>query len=311
MLSSQIKEAHVSLTSLVFVKQVPDTQNITGEAMKADGTVNRAALPAIFNPEDLNALEFALALKDQVGGKVVVCTMGPPKATAVLRQSLYMGADEAILLTDRGFAGADTLATSYALSAAARKVGNYDLILCGHQAIDGDTAQVGPQIAEKLELPQLTYVEGLEKVDAKGKLLRVRCQIEGGYEILESPMPVLLTVAGSANVPRPSSAKRLMRYKKAVTRSELLAQHGNRDYEEAAQEAEEEARLRSQMLWIHEWSAADVQADASRIGLAGSPTKVKQIESVKLGGHDYEDVPPTDEAIQTLVGNLIAEHILS
>ena len=148
----------MSYTVLVFVKQVPDTQNITGEAMKADGTVNRAALPAIFNPEDLNALELALQLKDRYGAKVVVGTMGPPAAADVLRDALFRGADEALLLTDRAFAGADTLATSYALSCAAKKVGKVDLILCGRQAIDGDTAQVGPQLAEKLKMTHICYV---------------------------------------------------------------------------------------------------------------------------------------------------------
>ena len=140
----------MSYTIIVFVKQVPDTQNITGDAMKPDGTVNSAALPAIFNPEDLNALELGIQLKERYNAKLIVGTMGPPNASEVLRESLYRGADETILLTDRAFAGADTLATSYALSCCANKIGKYDLILCGRQAIDGDTAQVGPQLSEKL-----------------------------------------------------------------------------------------------------------------------------------------------------------------
>ncbi len=299
----------MSLTCFVFVKQVPDTHNISGDAMKEDGTVNRAALPAIFNPEDQNALELALRLRDRAGGKVVVCTMGPPAATNVLRQALYMGADEAILVTDRAFAGADTLATSYTLACAARKYGQADLILCGRQAIDGDTAQVGPQIAEKLNLPQMTYVEDVSEI-RDGKI-RAKCQIEGGYEVLEGPLPMLLTVTATANVPRPPSARRLMQYKKASTRSELLQKHRGRDYEDANLLAEEEDKLKSRQLWIHEWTAADLKADTDRVGLAGSPTKVKAIESVKLGKHEYKDIAPTDQGIAELTKELIAEHILS
>lgn len=297
----------MSLTSLVFVKQVPDTKNITGEAMKADGTVNRGALPAIFNPEDLNALELALDLKDRYGGKVAVCTMGPPGAVAVLRHALYMGADEAILLTDRKFAAADTLATSYALACAARRFGNFDLVLCGRQAIDGDTAQVGPQVAEKLSLPQITYVEEVLHV-ADGRV-RARNAIEGGTEVSESPLPALFTVVSSANTPRPAGARRLMRYKKAVTRSELLARHAGRTYVDSESVVEEEESLKRRGLWIHEWSAADVGADEGRIGGAGSPTKVKKVESVVLAGAEFKEVAPTDEAVGALVQELIADHV--
>lgn len=297
----------MSLTSLVFVKQVPDTKHITGEAMKADGTVNRGALPAVFNPEDLNALELALSLKDRFGGRVAVCTMGPPGAVAVLRHALYMGADEAILLTDRKFAAADTLATSYALSCAARRFGRFDLVLCGRQAIDGDTAQVGPQLAEKLDLPQITYVEEVLAVE-DGKV-RVRNLIEGGYEICESPLPCLFTVVSSANTPRPAGARRLMQYKKAVTRSELQGRHDGRTYEDSEALAEEEQRLKSRGLWIHEWSAADVGADEGRVGGAGSPTKVKKVDSVVLAGAAYKEVAPTDEGIAALVQEMIADHV--
>lgn len=300
----------MSLRQIVFVKQVPDTNNITGEAMKKDGTVNRAALPAIFNPEDLHALELALQLRERYGGQVAVCTMGPPSATSVLRRALYMGADETILLTDRAFAGADTLATSYTLACAARKYGDVDLVLCGRQAIDGDTAQVGPQVAEKLGVTQLTYVEDVLKIDA-GKV-QARCLIEGGYEVLEAPTPALLTVVASANAPRPPGARRLMQFKKAQTRSELLARHGGNDYEDANLLADEERRLRDNGLWIHEWGAEDIGAESERIGMPGSPTKVKKIESVVLGGkHEYKEVPPTQEGIDELVHELIDEHILS
>jgi electron transfer flavoprotein beta subunit len=299
----------VSLTILVFAKQVPDTANITGQAMKDDGTVNRGALPAIFNPEDLNALEMALDLRERFGGKVVVCTMGPPNATAILRRALYMGADETILVTDRRFAGADTLATSYTLACAARKYGAFDLVICGRQAIDGDTAQVGPQLAEKLGLSQITNVENV--LDVVDGAITARCQIEGGYEIVQGPTPLLMTVLSSANVPRPMGAKRLAIYKKAKTRSELLATHGGRDYEDANVLAAEEETLRTKKLWIHEWTADDLGAEAGRIGMAGSPTKVKNIESVVLVGGEAKDVPATDEGIRELVHELIEDHILS
>ena len=299
----------MSLTSVVCVKQVPDTKNITGEAMKADGTVNRTALPTVFNPEDLNALELALQLREHAAGRVVVCTMGPPAAADVLRYALYMGADEGILVSDRAFAGADTLATSYTLACAVRKFGKYDLVLCGRQAIDGDTAQVGPQLAEKLGLPQVTYVE--EVLAVEDGRIRARSLIDGGYEIVEAPLPALLTVVASANTPRPPGAKRLMRYKRAVTRSELLARHGDRNYEDANILAEEEDRLRTAGLWLHEWRAADLDAEPGRIGMPGSPTKVKSIESVVLTGHEYREVAPTQHAIDKLVHELINEHILS
>jgi electron transfer flavoprotein beta subunit len=300
----------VSLNILVFAKQVPDTKNITGKAMKEDGTVNRAALPTIFNPEDLNALETALQLRGTYGGKITVVTMGPPAAANLLRQALYMGADEAVLLTDRKFAGADTLATSYALACAARQIGKFDVILCGHQAIDGDTAQVGPQLAEKLNIPQITFIEEIKEV--KNGKLTARGIIEGGYEIIEARMPVLLTVLGSANTPRPASARRIMQYKKAVTKSELAARHGDHAYENASLLVDEEKALRAKNLWIHEWSAADVGADPGRIGLAGSPTKVKAIQSVVLTGNKgFVAVPATEAGIAGLVQTLVKEHILS
>ncbi|MCK5803772.1 MAG: electron transfer flavoprotein subunit beta/FixA family protein [Lentisphaeria bacterium] len=299
----------MSLTILVFAKQVPDTANITGDAMKEDGTVNRAALPAIFNPEDLNALETALELRERYGGKVIVGTMGPPNATAVLRRALYMGADEAILVSDRRFAGADTLATSYTLACAARKYGAFDLVICGRQAIDGDTAQVGPQLAEKLGIAQATYVE--EVLDVEDGKITARCLIEGGHEVVQAPMPLLLTVLSSVNVPRPMGARRLALYKKAMTRSELRAKHGERDYEDSNTLAEAEEALRQKDLWIHEWDADDLEAEPERIGLAGSPTKVKEIESVVLAGGKFQDVPATDAGIGALVHELIQDHILS
>lgn len=297
----------MSYTVIVFVKQVPDTQNITGEAMKPDGTVNRSALPAIFNPEDLNALELALQLKDRYGAKVIVGTMGPPNAAEVLRSSLYRGADECVLLTDRSFAGADTLATSYALSCCANKIGKFDLILCGRQAIDGDTAQVGPQLAEKLKIPQICYIEEVIKLDKK-KIVAKRA-IEGGYEILESPLPALLTVIDS-NVPRPQAARKIMKYKNARTRSELAKDHANANYTDAEQLAVEEEVLKQKGLLIYEWSADDVGADKGRTGLAGSPTKVKNIMSVVLTATDTKKIEPSEEGIKNLVHELIDDHTL-
>ena len=297
----------MSYTVIVFVKQVPDTQNITGEAMKPDGTVNRSALPAIFNPEDLNALELALQLQDRYGAKVVVGTMGPPNAAEVLRSSLYRGADECVLLTDRSFAGADTLATSYALSCCANKIGKFDLILCGRQAIDGDTAQVGPQLAEKLKIPQICYIEEVIKLDKK-KVVAKRA-IEGGYEILESPLPALMTVIDS-NVPRPQAARKIMKYKNARTRSELAKDHANANYTDAEQLAVEEDALKQKGLLIYEWSAEDVKADKGRTGLAGSPTKVKNIMSVVLTATDTKKIEPSEEGIKNLVHELIDDHTL-
>ncbi|MBO5899201.1 MAG: electron transfer flavoprotein subunit beta/FixA family protein [Lentisphaeria bacterium] len=293
----------MGLKILVFVKQVPDTQNISGDAMTPEGTVNRAALPAIFNPEDLNALELALQLKDTYNAEVAVATMGMPAAAEVLRQSLYRGADRAVLVTDRALAGADILATSYTLSCCAKKIGNVDLILCGRQAIDGDTAQTGPQIAEKLNIPQLCYVEEVKEI--KDNKIVLRRAIEGGYEILESPMPALLTVIDS-NLPRPVNVKSLMKNKRAKTSSEVRAAFKD---DPAAAEAEI-ARLAGKGLLIEEWSAADIEADPERIGFAGSPTKVKQVQSVILTAGDAKSVEPTAEAISELMHELISDHTL-
>ena len=289
----------MSYTVLVFVKQVPDTQNITGDAMKADGTVNRAALPAIFNPEDLNALEMALELKDRYGVKVVVATMGLPAAAEVLRQAMYRGADEGILLTDRAFAGADTLATSFALSCAAKKI-KYDLILCGRQAIDGDTAQVGPQVAEKLHLPQIAYAEEVISL-GDGKVVARRA-IEGGYEVLESPLPTVMTVI-DANIPRPMAAKRIMKFKRARIKSELASEYGDNLEGKMAE-------LKDKGLLIQEWNAADVEADVNCIGKAGSPTKVKAIASVVLTASEAKSVEATEAGITELIHELISDHTL-
>ncbi len=298
---------------VVLAKQVPDTKNITGQAMKEDGTVNRAALPAIFNPEDLNALELALSVRDAHGGSVTVVTMGPPNAAQLLREALFRGADRAVLLTDRRFAAADTLATSYALACAVRQLGRFDLVVCGRQAIDGDTAQVGPQTAEKLGLPQITYVE--EILALGGAAVEALRDIGQGYEVVRSGLPALLTVTGAANTPRPPSAKRIMQFKRASCKSELMGRLRNENPdaspEALAEQAEAELQaLQARGLALEEWNADDVGANPEQIGLAGSPTKVKKIESVVLAGGDMERIEPTEEGVRGLVQELVEEHIL-
>ena len=296
----------VSRTVLVFVKQVPDTQNITGDAMTPEGTVNRSALPAIFNPEDLNALEMGLQLKDRFGLHLVAATMGPPKAAEVLRECLCRGADEGILLTDRAFAGADTLATSYALSCCAKKIPDVAVVLCGRQAIDGDTAQVGPQIAEKLHWPQICYVE--EVLALSKQAIRCRRTIDGGYEILEAPLPALLTVV-DANDPRPMNAHRIMKYKRAKSAGEVRG--ALKDDPEAAAKTEAAlAELKAQNLLIEELSAAAIEADPNRIGFAGSPTKVKQVISVVLTAGEAKKVSADAAGVAGLIHELISDHTL-
>ena len=293
----------MSFNLLVFIKQVPDTQNISGDAMTPEGTVNRAALPAIFNPEDLNALELALQLKDRYNANVTVATMGMPAAAEVLRQALYRGADRALLVTDRALAGADTLATSYTLSCVAKMLGNIDLVLCGRQAIDGDTAQVGPQIAEKLNIPQICYVE--EVISLENGKITARRAIEGGYEVLSSPLPALLTVI-DCNEPRPESVKRMMKFKRARSAGEIAAEFKN---DPAAGELAK-AALESKGLLIEEYNAASIGADPGRIGFTGSPTKVKQVQSVVLTAGDAKEVAATAEGIGELMHELISDHTL-
>jgi electron transfer flavoprotein beta subunit len=291
---------------VVLVKQVPDTANISGKAMRDDGTVNRAALPAIFNPEDLNALEMALQVKEQHGGQVTVLTMGPPRAAEVLRQSLYRGADRVILLSDRKFAGSDTLATSYALKCAIERIGDYDLIFCGRQAIDGDTAQVGPQIAEKLGLPQVTYAESVQSLQDDEIIVRRAFPL--GAETVKCTLPCLLTVVGSANQPRPPSARRMLTYKLAATTLEyqlLLKKWPEFETKEALDSylAEREQR-------IPVWTVADIGADEDKLGLAGSPTKVLKVDSVVLETTESREVQATSEDISVLLQDLAQDYIL-
>ncbi|MCL1933017.1 MAG: electron transfer flavoprotein subunit beta/FixA family protein [Candidatus Azobacteroides sp.] len=289
----------MSLRIIVLAKQVPDTRNVGKDAMKADGTVNRSALAAIFNPEDLNALEQALRLKDQFpGSTVTLLTMGPPRAADIIREGLFRGADGGYLLTDRVFAGADTLATSYALHKAIRKIGDFDLIISGRQAIDGDTAQVGPQVAEKLNIPQITYAEEIRSVEASK--ITVKRRLERGIEIVEGRLPVLVTVNGSAPACRPRNAKLIQKYKYAKTTSERQADDtvSFRGYDS------------SDYLHLKEWSAADVNADGKQCGLSGSPTKVKKIESVVFQAKESKTLDSSDSQIETLIVELITNHTI-
>lgn len=290
-----MKEFHI----VVLAKQVPDTRNIGKDAMKADGTVNRSVLPAIFNPEDLHALEQALEIKDEFPGtKITLLTMGPPRAVEIIREGFYRGADDGILLTDRAFAGSDTLATSYALSCAIRKLNNVDMIFCGRQAIDGDTAQVGPQVAEKLGIPQITYAEEILSVSADK--IRVKRRLERGIEIVECAFPVLVTVNSSAPRCRPRNAKRIMKYKHATTLSNR--QESNEDYLATA--------LANGDLTIKEWNVGNIEANPTELGLEGSPTKVKKVDNIVFQAKESKTLGDLDEDIDALMQELIDGHII-
>ena len=288
-----------ALKIVVLAKQVPDTRNVGRDAMTAEGTVNRAALPAIFNPEDLNALELALRLKEQCEGSTVhILTMGPQRAADIIRDAMYRGADGGYLLTDRKFAGADTLATSYALSCALKKIGA-DVIVAGRQAIDGDTAQVGPQVAEKLNLPQVTYAEQVEQV--KESSLVVRRRLERGVERVECPLPAVITVNATAAEVRPQNARLVMKYKYAMIASEIAAAPDTL----AARLASERDYLK-----IVELTAADIVCDEQQLGLLGSPTKVKKIENVVFQAKEAKRLSSSDTDIENLMVELIASHTL-
>lgn len=298
---------------VVLAKQVPDTQKITGQVMNDDGTVNRAALPAIFNPEDLNALEMALQIKDRFGGRVTVVTMGLPAAAKVLRDALYRGADEAVLITDARCAASDTLATSYILSCAVKKI-DHDIVLCGRQAIDGDTAQVGPQLAEKLGLTQVTYVEALEGLD--GRTITLRRNIGNGWQQVRTTLPVLLTVTGDANAPRVAAAKRMMKYKNTRSRAEIeqdvkAAQPAASDTDSKKLVTEQAGALERKGLLIKQWNLDDLEADLTWCGRSGSPTKVHRIQSVVLAAKESKDIEPTDEGVAAMVHELIQDKIIA
>ena len=294
----------MSLKIIVLAKQVPDTRNVGKDAMKEDGTINRSVLPAIFNPEDLNALEQALRLKEQnPGTTVTILTMGPGRAAEIIREGMYRGADNGYLLTDRAFAGADTLATSYALAMAIRKIGDFDLIIGGRQAIDGDTAQVGAQVAEKLGLSQITYAE--EIISIKNNRVTVKRSITGGVETVEGPMPIVITVNGSAAPCRPRNAKLLQKYKRAL---------GNLEKAEITKDGVElpyaELYDKKPYLNILEWSVADVNGDIAQCGLSGSPTKVKTIQNIVFQAKENKTISGSDQEIEELMIELISNHTI-
>jgi electron transfer flavoprotein beta subunit len=303
----------VAYNCVVLIKQVPDTKRITGDAMNDDGTVNRMALPAIFNPEDLNALELALEIKEKYGGKVTVITMGLPAAGAILRDSLYRGAGDAILITDQRCAASDTLATSYILACAVKKL-DYDIVLCGRQAIDGDTAQVGPQLAEKLGITQITYVEELTKL--KGKTITARRNIGNGWQKVETALPVLLTVTGDANEPRVAAAKKLMKYKNARTPVEVNREMKANNPDATEQELKslvemKQNDLSGRGLLIKQWDLDEIEADLAWCGRSGSPTKVHRIQSVVLAAKESKNIEPSDEGITDMIHELIKDKIIA
>lgn len=285
-------------TIVVLAKQVPDTRNVGKDAMTPEGTVNRAALPAIFNPEDMNALEQALRIKDQYpASKVFILTMGPFRAAEVIREGLYRGTDGGILLTDRRFAGADTLATSYAISQACRKL-NPDIIIAGRQAIDGDTAQVGPQVAEKLGWPQVTYAEEIQEItDNKITILR---RLERGIEVVSSTLPCLVTVHATAAPCRPRNAKNVMKYKYARTANEEKDPNNEGKYLISTEE--------KPYLKITEWTVDDVGGDENSYGFAGSPTKVKKVQNIVFKAKESKVLTGSEQDVDSLIGELLANH---
>ena len=283
---------------------------MTGEAMKEDGTVNRAALPAVFNPDDLHALEAALAIRCEHGGTVTAMTMGPLGAAEVLRECLYRGADRAVIINDRRAAGSDTLATSYILSQAIKKIGDFDFVFCGRQAIDGDTAQVGPQLAEKLGIAQVTYFEKV--LELSDRTIRVHRNVGNGWEVLEVKLPLLLTVLDTANQPRPPAAKRVMQYKRMRTPAEVAnevsaAMPGANDEAKAAEQANRLERLGMRNLVIEQWGLDEIDADLQWCGVSGSPTKVHRVQSIVLTKEGYKEIAPTEAGVQGMIKELIVD----
>ena len=257
---------------LVCVKQVPDTSGKV--AVNPDGTLNRASMQTIINPDDMNAVEAALKLKDELGCKVTVVTMGPPPAEGMLRELMAMGVDEGVLVTAREFGGSDTWATSYIIATAIKKIPDYDIIFCGRQAIDGDTAQVGPQIAEQLNIPQITYVQ---KLDIEGDKVIVQRQLEDGYTVVEAKMPVLLTAIKELNTPRYMTPKGIFEaYNKTV----------------------------------QVWGFNDVPVDAEKIGLKGSPTNVNRTFSPEAKGKGIMLEGADKETVKTLIAKLDEKHLM-
>ena len=258
---------------IVCIKQVPNTNEVKIDPKT--GTLIREGVPSIINPEDKNALEAALVLKEQQGAEVIVLSMGPRQADFAVREALAMGADKGILLSDRAFAGADTWATAYALSAAIKKIGGYDLILCGRQAIDGDTAQVGPEVAEMLDLPQVTYVRKIVLID-KNKVVVERA-LEDGYEVIEAELPALLTAVKELNEPRYPKARGI------VSAFETT---------------------------VPVWSAADIDASPDKLGLKGSPTQVRRTFTPPVKGAGQMLTGTLPEAVHSLIRELKAKHVI-
>lgn len=284
------------LKIIVLAKQVPDTRNVGKDAMKEDGTINRSALPAVFNPEDLNALEQAFRLKEQFPESTIsVVTMGLPKSAEIIREALYRGADKGYVVTDRSLGGADTLATSYTLAQAIKKIGDYDIILGGRQAIDGDTAQVGPQIAEKLGLTQVTYAEEIISVNPEKKKIVIKRHIDGGVETVEAPLPLVVTVNGSAAPCRPRNARNIMKYKKATIKAERPADAPTPD---------------KPFLDITQWGADDIDADPAQIGKAGSPTNVKEVVNIVFKAKESKRLTSSDADIENLIVEMLNEKLI-
>ncbi|RLD35628.1 MAG: electron transfer flavoprotein beta subunit/FixA family protein [Bacteroidetes bacterium] len=289
------------LKIIVLAKQVPDTRNVGSDAMKPDGTVNRGKLPTIFNPDDLHALELALNIKDRVlGTEIIILTMGPQRAADIIREGYYRGADNGIMISDRRFGGADTLATSYTLVKGIQKLAPFDLILGGRQAIDGDTAQVGPQCAEKLNIPQITYVEEIETITDNEIIAKRR--LDKGVEIVSSSFPCLMTVHESSPACRSREAKRVMQYKYARTKTEL----NSKSTDETIYALHEKRPY----LTIPEWGVEDIEAEMEKIGLSGSPTKVKSVESIVLTSDESKVLSDSDEDIELMIKELIENHTI-
>jgi electron transfer flavoprotein beta subunit len=287
------------LKIVVLAKQVPDTRHVGPDAMKPDGTVNRGKLSTVFNPDDLHALELALSLKDEnPETEITILTMGPPKAADIIREGYYRGADYGVMISDRRFGGADTLATSYTLSKGIEKLAPYDLIVGGRQAIDGDTAQVGPQCAQKLKLPQITYVEEILEITEKG--ITAKRRLEKGIEIVSSPFPCLITVHGSSPACRSRHAKKVMKYKYARSTTELRS----------ADEFLIDLHKKRPYLAIPEWTVEDINADIEKIGLAGSPTKVKSVENIVLTANEAKLLSDSDTDIEMMIKELIEHHTI-
>ena len=292
----------MALKIIVLAKQVPDTRNVGPDAMTPEGTVNRAALPAVFNPDDLNALEQALRLKEQFPGSTVsVVTMGLPKSAEVIREALYRGADAGYVITDRCLGGADTLATSYTIAQAIKKIGGFDIILGGRQAIDGDTAQVGPQVAEKLGLTQVTYAEEIIKLDPEAKKVVIKRHIDGGVETVEAPLPLVVTVNGSAAPCRPRNAKRVMKYKNATAPAERTPEQA---------ETLAAAIAAKPYLNITQWGAADIDADMKQVGKTGSPTNVKTVKNIVFKAKESKTLTSSDADVEGLIVELLNDKII-